>query len=576
MTDSSDNTAEKSSQSSLPDDDDVGDLAPVVTMQMREEYAEAGIPLTIAKSHESVDDAEMLERVMTARSIANETVAVGPKDALLEYTKSGKPLPAFGAGKEYPPLLPDAEIYTVEFDGPNDPEHPQNFPIIKKVKIMSVLGFATFSAAWGSSIYSSAVTVVAEKFHVSDVVAILGMSLYVLGFASGPLIWAPFSELSGRRLPTICGTFGFSVFNTAVARAAELQTIMICRFFGGFFGAALLTVVPATFADIFGNRWRGTAMVIFSAAVFAGPLMAPIVGGFIVSSYLGWRWTEYLTCIMGWFAFAVVLLFIEETYAPTVLCNKAARLRRITGNWGIHARQERVDLNVKELIEKNFTRPLRMLVAEPILLLITIYTAFVYGILYLLLECFPIIFIEGYGMTTSVGMLPYLGMVIGELIGCGIVLAFEPRTLRAIAANGGRPVPEMRLQGAMIGGFVFPIGMFWLTWTGAYHEHVHWIVPTIGGGFVGCGIILIFLTCLTYLVEAYLMFAASAIAANTMLRSGFGAGFPLFATAMFNNLGVQWAGTLLGCIGVLLAPVPILFYVYGKRLRHASKYAPNL
>ncbi|KAK7203058.1 major facilitator superfamily domain-containing protein [Myxozyma melibiosi] len=566
---------EKGSSSSDPSaSDDLTDLAPVISPELRKEYEDAGVPLSVSPSQpEDPEDPVLLERVRTAMSIASETVGT-PK--ALEQTKSGKPLPAFGGGKPYPPLVGNREAYVVEFDGPDDPTHPQNFPFLKKAKIMSVLGFSTFTAAWGSSIFSSATAEIAEKFHVSNVVALLGMSLYVLGFASGPLVWAPFSELSGRRKPIIVGMLGFSIFNLAVARAYDLQTVLICRFFAGFFGASCLTVVPAAFSDIFGNRWRGTAMVIFSAAVFCGPLMAPVVGGFIAASYLKWRWTEYLTMIMGWASFIIIVLFIDETYAPAVLIEKASLIRRATGNWSIHARQEQVELNFRELIEKNFTRPVRMLYSEPILLLITIYTAFVYGILYLLLECYPIIFIEGYGMSSTVGMLPYMGMIVGQLLGCGVVLLFEPRVLRAIAANGNRPVPEARLEPTMIGGFLFPIGMFWLTWCGAYHEHVHWMAPTAAGVFIGSGIILIFLTCITYLVESYLMFAASAVAANTVLRSGFGAGFPLFATAMFHNLGTQWAGTLLGCLGLLLAPVPILFYKYGKRLRKASKYAPNI
>ncbi|KAK9314563.1 major facilitator superfamily domain-containing protein [Lipomyces starkeyi] len=527
----------------------------------------------VAPTDINYEDAVSLERVRSAISIANETIGAFPGQQL-DYTKIGEPLPPFGRGKPFPPMLPNREAYVVEYDGPNDPDHPQNYPLSKKIRVMSILGFCTFSIAFGSSIFSSATIVVAEKFHVSTLVAIIGTSLYVLGFGSGPLLWAPLSELSGRRLPMIFGMLGFSIFQIAVARAYDLQTIMICRFFGGFFGAAALTVVPATFADIIGNRWRGTAMVMFVAAVFCGPLLGPVVGSFIVSSYLGWRWTEYLNAIMGFAGLAGIVFLVDETYAPTVLVHKAAKLRRLTGNWGIHARQEQVELDLKDLLEKNFSRPIRMLVTEPILFLISIYTAFIYGILYLLLEAYPIIFIEGYGMKSTIGELPYIGLIIGQLIGCSIVLSFEPRQVRAMVANGGRVVPELRLVPTIIGAIVLPIGLFWLTWTGAYHEHVHWIVPTLAGLFVGCGIILIFLTSLTYIIESYLMFAASAMAANTVMRSCFGAGFPLFANQMFHNLHVQWAGTLLGCIALILMPVPVLFFIFGKKLRKISKYAP--
>ncbi|KAK9369169.1 major facilitator superfamily domain-containing protein [Lipomyces kononenkoae] len=527
----------------------------------------------VAPANMNCEDPISLERIRSAKSIASETVGAPLQEP--DFKKSSEPLPPFGGGRLYPPMLPDRESYVVEFDGPNDPDHPQNFSFTKKLRIMGVLGFSTFAITLGSSIFSAATYVIAEKFSVSVEVAILATSLYVLGFGSGPLLWAPFSELSGRKIPILCGMLGFTVFEFGVARAYDIQTVMICRFFGGFSGAACLAVVPATFADIVGNRYRGAAMATFVAAVFCGPLLGPIVGSFIVDSYLGWRWTEYLTGILGGAALIGIVFLVDETYAPTVLVNKASKLRRLTGNWGIQARQEQVELNLKELVEKNFSRPIRMLITEPILLLITIYSAFIYGILYLLLEAYPIIFVEGYGMSSTVGELPYVGLIIGQLLGCGIVLAFEPRQVRAMAANGGRVLPELRLIPSIIGAVIFPIGLFWLTWTGAYHQHVHWIVPTVAGLFVGCGIILIFLTSLTYIIESYLMFAASAMAANTMLRSCFGAGFPLFADQLFHNLHVQWAGTLLGCIGILLMPVPVLFYIYGERLRKISKYAPT-
>ncbi len=194
-----------------------------------------------------------------------------------------------------------------------------------------------------------------------------------------PTLWAPFSELQGRRLPLVIAMFGFTLFSIATATAKDLQTILICRFFGGFFGACPLAVVAAVFSDMFDNRTRGIAVTIFSMAVFTGPLLSPFIGGFIVESNLGWRWTEYLVSIMGFVAFALDFAFLEETYPPVILVSKAADLRRRTLNWGIHAKQEEIEVNFSELIQKNFSRPLRILFGEPIVLLLSIYMAFVYG-----------------------------------------------------------------------------------------------------------------------------------------------------------------------------------------------------
>jgi DHA1 family multidrug resistance protein-like MFS transporter len=99
-----------------------------------------------------------------------------------------------------------------------------------------------------------------------------------------------------------------------------------------------------------------------------------------------------------------------------ILINKAEELRRRTKNWGIHAKQEEIEIDLRELAEKNFTRPLRMLITEPIVLLISLYMAFIYGLLYLFLTAYPLVFQGVHGMNAGVGGLPFFGMITGELL----------------------------------------------------------------------------------------------------------------------------------------------------------------
>lgn len=182
-----------------------------------------------------------LSRIQTQKSQHSATVGGGLRSRTRE---SRKPLPAFGAGKSYPPPLPEREEYVVEFDGHNDPLHAMNWPMRKKLATAAMLGFTTLTAAFGSSIFSAATGAIMQHFGVGSVVATLGTSLYVLGFATGPILWAPLSELKGRRFPLVIASFGFSIFNLAVATGKDLQTVLICRFFAGFFGACPLTVSP--------------------------------------------------------------------------------------------------------------------------------------------------------------------------------------------------------------------------------------------------------------------------------------------------------------------------------------------
>jgi DHA1 family multidrug resistance protein-like MFS transporter len=277
---------------------------------------------------------------------------------------------------------------------------------------------------------------------------------------------------------------------------------------------------------------------------------------------------------MGIACFILDLIWLEETYPPVVLIEKAAELRRRTKNWGIHAKQEEIELDFKELVTKNFSRPMRLLFTEPIIFLLSLYMAFIYGLLYLFLTAYPVVFQGVHGMSPGIGGLPYFGMIIGQLFAGAYIVYIQPAYNRKLEANNGVPIPEWRLPTVVIGGAAFAIGLFFFGWTG-YTKSIHWIVPTLSGLFTGFGLLTIFLQSFNYLIDAYLMFAASAIAANTFLRSLAGAGFPLFARQMFKALGVNWTGTLLGCVATVLVPIPAAFWYYGERIRARSPYAPT-
>ncbi|KAK5069342.1 hypothetical protein LTR64_008362 [Lithohypha guttulata] len=487
----------------------------------------------------------------------------------------GKPLPNFGGGKQYPPDLPPYEDYVVEFDGPDDPLHPQNWPFKKKLNIAMVLAYTALSSTFTSSLFSASTQAFAVYWGISVEVATLGTSLYVLGYAFGPLCWGPLSELRGRKLPIVIGMFGFTVFNFGTATAFNLQTFFICRFFTGVFGSAPLSIVAAAFSDMFDNTQRGPAIVLFSATVFLGPMLAPFIGGFVQMSGVGWRWNVYIPALMGVLSVVLNVFFLVESYPPVVLVGKASELRRRTKNWGIHAKQEEVEVDLGELVTKNLSRPLRLLFTEPVVLLLTIYMSFIYGLLYLFLTAYPLVFQGVHGMNPGVGGLPFFGIMVGIFLVAAYIIYDSRNYNKKLEANGGIPIPEWRLPPVIAGGVLFSLGLFWFGWTG-YTRSIHWIVPTLSGLFTGFGLLAIFICCFNYLVDSYLMFAASVIAANTFLRSIAAAGFPLFARQMFNGLGIQYAGTLLGAFSAFLVPIPVLFYLYGRKLREKSKFAPTM
>jgi DHA1 family multidrug resistance protein-like MFS transporter len=367
-----------------------------------------------------------------------------------------------------------------------------------------MLAWTTLTVAFASSIFASAVVKVTTEFNVSIEVGLIGVSLYVLGFAFGPSLWAPLSELKGRRLPIVVAMLGFTCFSAGCASAKDIQTVLICRFFSGMCGSCPLAVVAAVFSDLFDNRIRGIALAVFSMTVFSGPFLSGPIGGYIVTSYLGWRWTEWLVTLMGGASLALDLFFLHETYPPVILVAKASELRRLTLNWGIHAKQEEIEIDFAELVKKNFSRPLRMLFGEPIVLALSVYTSFVYGLLYLFFTAYPLAFQQIHGFSPGESGLTFFGMILGQLVAGGLVILQQPWYNRKLAANGGVPVPEWRLPSMIAGGVSFCAGIFWFGWT-AYRPDVHWIVPTASGICTGFGLMSIFLQVINYLVDAYLM-----------------------------------------------------------------------
>lgn len=181
---------------------------------------------------------------------------------------------------------------------------------------------------------------------------------------------------------------------------------------------------------------------------------------------------------MGFTAFGLVATFLKETYPPVVLVSKASELRRRTKNWGIHAKQEEVEVDFQELLVRNVSRPMRILFTEPIVLLVTIYMSFIYGLLYLFLTAYALVFQGVYGWSSGVSGLAYFGMVLGEAIGFIVIVAQNPGYVKRLEANHNVPVPEWRLPTAMVGGVVFAGGLFWFGWTG-YTGNVPWIVPVL-------------------------------------------------------------------------------------------------
>lgn len=272
------------------------------------------------------------------------------------------------------------------------------------------------------------------------------------------------SELYGRQV-LFLGTYALlTAFNAGAAGANSMATLIVLRFFAGTFGSSPLTNAGGVIADMFPSSQRGLGMSIFAAAPFLGPVIGPIVGGF-VGETIGWRWNEgVMACFTG-VLWIFGTLTIPETYSPVILSRRAAKLSKKTGKVYISALERKQGKTTpKAAFQKSLARPWALLFLEPIVLLISIYMAILYGTLYMCFGAFPIVYQQGRGWSPGVGGLAFLGVAIGMLIGVTYSIFDNKRYARIEDEHDGEAPPEARLPPVMVGSIALPIGLFWFAW----------------------------------------------------------------------------------------------------------------
>jgi len=400
------------------------------------------------------------------------------------------------------------------------------------------------------------------------------LSIFVLAYAVGPMLLGPLSELYGRVIVSQCSNVFFLIFNTLCGFSQSKQQLMAFRFLAGLGGSAPLAIGGGVLGDIFKPEERGKAMGIYAMGPLLGPAIGPIVGGWVAEKST-WRWMFYATSMVNLLVLISGFIFFKETYAPYLLHIKAKRIRKETGNDKYRAPgEDDLSLPVYKKVARTMGRAFGMLFTQPIVQVMALYMGFSYGVLYLMLSTYPMLWSEQYGERPGIAGLNYISLGLGFFIGaplCGKANDTIYKKLKA-KTRDGKGKPEFRMPLVMVMSTLVPIGL--LTYGWAAHVHTHWIVPNIGAFLFAIGTIAAFQCVTTYLVDTFMRFAASAVAAVTVLRSLFGFAFPIFAPAMYNALGYGWGNTVLAIAAVGIGlPVPVLLWLFGEKLRKRSSMA---
>ncbi|GAQ42263.1 MFS transporter [Aspergillus tubingensis] len=469
----------------------------------------------------------------------------------------------------YPGSGTDIDPYRVWWI-PNDARNPISFSKGRKWFITSLVTSSTFGVALVSSAFTGGSIAIMAEFQINHEVANLGVSLFVLGFALGPLLWAPLSEMFGRQKLFIVTYSAMTAFIACTTAAQDIQTILVLRFFAGAFGSSPLTNAGGVVADMFAPSQRGLAMALFASAPFLGPVVGPIVGGFLGMS-AGWRWVLGLLATVSGVLWILGMLMIPETYTPVLVRRWAEELSKINGK--VYLSQLDVGdppAKLRLAFSIALSRPWKLLFREPIVFLFSAYLALIYGTLYMLFAAYPIIYQQHFGWNQGIGGLAFLGIFVGMILALLYTILDNKRYVQIAKESGGQATPEARLPPCIIGGVAIPVGLFWFAWTNS--PSIHWISSVLSGVGFGFGMVLVFLSVLNYLIDTYTIYAASVLAASAFTRSLFGAAFPLFTDQMFQNLGLHWAASVPAFLSVACVPFPVILYIYGEKIRKRCRY----
>ncbi|KAI3405657.2 hypothetical protein KGF56_001675 [Candida oxycetoniae] len=447
-------------------------------------------------------------------------------------------LPIHQHGKEFNKI--DPELIT--WQGSEDPEDPRNWDIRLKIFLLGFVSLYAMVAPMSSSMLSPAMSKISQEFDISSpVMQAMVVSIQILAWAFGPLLIAPLSEHDniGRKLVLDISCWMSLFFNLGCAFSDNTLQMMVCRFIGGLFGCVPMNVCAGVISDLFDSHSRNAALAGYSLVPLLGPVIAPLMSGFIVD-HMQWRWCFYILCIFNGTVAILATLLFKETYAPTLLKRKAQRLAKATGNSNLHTIYEITNdgETTWARLLLCMTRPIELLFTHPMVIGLGSFMAFTYGFMYLMIVTFPRIFEKQYGYSKSITGLMYLPMGIGFILGV-IFWTFMVGKVytRLTKQNHGIPKPEFRLPCLIACAVFIPVGLVWFGWSA--EKGLHWIMPGIGSAIFAFGLVCVFQTIQNYLIDMNVRFAASSVAAAALFRSIFGYTFPLFASKMYAALGIS-------------------------------------
>ncbi|TIC60520.1 MFS general substrate transporter [Wallemia mellicola] len=450
-----------------------------------------------------------------------------------------------------------------------DPLNPFNYNSTKKWFIFTVISINTWWLISGSTIFAPATPIIQEEFGTSSIAMKVPIAMYLVGSAFGPVLLISLSEDYGRKIVAIPSLILCYIFFIPQALAHNVETIAVCRFLSGFFGSVLLNYasgIPDLWRDETAGLW-GVNLWSFSCEAI---MLGSIIGAYTLEN-LGWRWNFWIQIIIGVPLALVYTIFVPETRGSVILINKTKEIRKKENPnaWTIYEGDKR---DLRTLLREVVFRPIAMLFTEPIIFFFSLYDGLNYGLIYLLIESMPLVF-EQFGIEAPNNSLLYLSILTGNFLALPCY-QFQLRAQDYYTRKQGAYTPEMKLMWGFVGAVCFPLSLYWYAFTGR-PEYNYWL-PLIGVGIFGFASHILFIFVSDYTIESYASLASSAVTGQSFCREIVAAMCALITHCFYTSVDYPIATAILAAMATASMLIPPIFYIYGPRIRAASRYSLEL
>jgi len=452
-----------------------------------------------------------------------------------------------------------------------------SFPTWRKWQILGVVFLIQISMNLNASMYANGVDGITEKFGVSKPKARIPQMLFLVAYAFGCELWAPWSEEFGRWPIQQMSLFLVNIWQIPCALAPTYGTYVVCRFLGGL-STAGGSVTLGVLADMWEPNEQEYAVAFLVLSSVGGSVVGAIAGAF-VQEYKSLPWIFWTQLIVGG-CVQLIHFFLNPETRSTILLDREAKRRRKTGqDPKVYGPSElRPRLTMKE-IWTIWYRPFYMFFTEPIVLWLSLLSGFSDSLIFTFLESYSHVY-KQWGFGTVQTGLSFLPLLIGYIIA---YLSYLPSIHKFRGQRRKDPnsvAPEKRLWWLLYLAPLEAIGLFGFAWTSLGPSYgIPWIAPMIFSCLVGIANYAIYQSSIDYMTAAYGPYAASATGGNDLARDFLAGIAALYSEPMYVNIPkrpLQYASTILACISVLVTIPIYVFYQKGPQIREKSKFAQDL